>query len=279
MISDKIDETAYAKLEDDFRKQVQVDRLKYKCDDIVFLPLFIKPTHKVEYVFISMEPSLTKLWADPPRRSTAESQIEKGFRNFMPDRFEDTIVHYCATKYLCTGGQTYYITDMSKGATSLAIAKQNREERWVEWFPLLMKELDIIAKNDATIFTLGNGVFDFINLRKATNTPQKTVVLDDWRKSRFSTNVVPLLHYSRNNAPAIINFIRANETKYNNFEWQINKKDVVGFASTLLTNTRTPSNMKKYCLEKLKKQNFTDLLKKLIFVYKEGFEMFKEKIS
>lgn len=94
-------EIDYAKLEEEFKSQVKKDRQSLECDDIVYLPLFPKPARKADFIFIAMEPSLTKLWAgDPPNRQNAESQVYKGFRNCMPFRFEDAILHYCPSKYL-----------------------------------------------------------------------------------------------------------------------------------------------------------------------------------
>jgi len=133
----------YEELENEFLKRVEKDRILLNYKNIVYLPVFLKPTCKVKYVFISMEPSLTKEWANPPDCSTAEAQISGGFRNFAPGRFEDAIIHYCAQNYLHTDYQNYYITDMSKGAMPPQKTNEVRIRTWLNWFPLLKEELEL----------------------------------------------------------------------------------------------------------------------------------------
>ena len=89
----------YKHLEKLFEDQVELDRQSSGCDDIVYLPSFPKPNGKACYILIAMEPSLTKAWANPPNRRGAESAAKKGFQNFMPVRFEDNILHYCAENW------------------------------------------------------------------------------------------------------------------------------------------------------------------------------------
>ena len=113
-------------------------------DGSVYLPNFM-PTGPVDYVFIGMEPSLGA-WASSLEK--AKAKIAAGFRNFMWS-MEDFILHTSARHYLCEPGQTYYVTDISKGAMSVKRANLDRTVRYERWFPLLVQEIDLVAKPDA----------------------------------------------------------------------------------------------------------------------------------
>src|SRR5437879_5864574 len=107
-------------------------------DADLYLPNFT-PSAPVDAVLIAMEPSLS---GRP--RAEAESRIAAGFRNFMWSP-EDFILHYAARCALCPLGGTYHITDISKGAMTVASARVNREARYTRWLDLLREEVDLIA--------------------------------------------------------------------------------------------------------------------------------------
>jgi hypothetical protein len=122
---------AYRDFEDRMRALAERDK-------DIFLPK-CEPEGKVNYVLICMEPSLGR-WtgrADPNQtRERARLRINAGFRNFLPSD-DVAILHFCIRRYLCSPGQRYYITDVSKGAMLVKEAGGEREQRYDRWFDLL----------------------------------------------------------------------------------------------------------------------------------------------
>jgi hypothetical protein len=142
-------------------------------DGSIYLPNFM-PTGPVDYVFIGMEPSLGA-WASSP--GDARAKIAAGFRNFMWS-MEDFILHTSARQYLCEPGQTYYVTDISKGAMLVQRANLDRAARYKRWFDLLKQEIELMAKPNAKVIAIGQAVAK--NLRALG----------------FTRPIDPILHYS-----------------------------------------------------------------------------------
>lgn len=257
----------YEELENKFLKRVEKDRELLSCDDIVYLPAFLKPTRKVKYVFISMEPSLTKEWA--PDRNKADAQIEGGFRNFAPSRFEDAILHYCAQKYLLTDYKGYYITDMSKGARPPQKANSERIRTWLNWFQLLKEELELVAEEDAQIFTIGKKVHDFLlgKTQKKKIPPENIMeykCIVNWIETRFRGKLKYLPHHSPMNKKYWGTFINEKKLKNAYAKYILTEDDLLAFTKTLLYNT----NSKITCMEGLQEKKLNESLKKMAFVYK-----------
>jgi|GEM_PF-851468 len=246
----------YEELEECFEKEVKRDR--DKCKDTVYVPPFIRPSCQADYIFIAMEPSLTTKWAgSTPKRKGGEAAVNKGYRSFMPGSLGVCILHYCAKKYLCTEGQTYYITDMSKGAMPVKRAKHGRKERWEGWFPLLEKELKLVAREDATVFAIGRDVADFLT--------QKRV------QGKFDYKPVYLLHHSDRNTRARKEFVAGRKPEFKEFKRNVTEKDLKDFASALLSEAGTEWAITK-SKKRLERQKLSDSRKMLIFCYKNTFE-------
>ncbi len=246
----------YEELEECFKKQVERDR--FKCDDIVYVPPFTRPSRQVDYVLIAMEPALTKKWAgNHPNRKDGEAAVKKGYRSFMPGSLGVCILHYCAKKYLCTGGQTYYITDMSKGAMPPPKANSDREKRWEEWFRLLKKELELVAKKDATVFAIGRDVENFLT--------------EKWVQGEFDYKPIYLLHHSDTNAKARKKYVDKRKPEFKNFKRKVTEKDLKDFASALLFEDGTEWAVTE-SKKRLEEQKLSDSRKMLIFCYKNTFE-------
>ncbi len=248
----------YKELEECFKKQVEHDRKRLRCKDIVYLPSFTRPSRRVDYIFIAMEPSLTTKWAGKkrPNRKDGEAAVKEGFRNFMPRSPESCILHYCAEKYLCHEGQTYYITDMSKGAMPVGKANSDREERWSEWFPLLEKELKLVAKKDATVFAIGKKVESFLTKNGV--------------KERFDGRLEYLLHPSRQAVGARKKFVAERKPEFDEFKQTVTKKDLVKLARPILSKEDTECAKKS--IKRLEDKGLTDSGEMLIFCYKITFE-------
>ncbi len=149
-----IDTTAYHDLERRFREQVEKDGSDQSGG--VYLP-FEEPTSRADYIFVGMEPSFGR-WAESIE--DAEKKIAKGFRNGAPARFTRSI-----ERFLCQSGETYHLTDVSKGAMLVKVAARDRERRWEEWYPLLLKEIEIVGKPGAPVIAIGRKVEAFLRKR------------------------------------------------------------------------------------------------------------------
>ena len=151
---------AYAELEAEFKEQVCNDGAEY-------LPL-ARPEGPVDFVLIGMEPSLGRLVSRSAhsdrekRRAEVREKCELGLKNSAWS-MEDFILHYCARHYLCRDGETYYITDLAKGAMLAKEAVEGRIARYERWYPILEKELGLVARQDAKIISIGDGVGRFLS--------------------------------------------------------------------------------------------------------------------
>ena len=156
---------AYKQLEDEFRERVEEDNRQLKdectgkednrCPWSIFLPN-MPPTAPVDYVLVAMEPSLGG-WAKT--KEEAQEKIDEGFRNFCGVR----ILHFAVREYLCPDGATYYCTDLAKGAMLTSDPSAGDEGKYQDWYPLLEKELGLVAKPDAKIVSIGAKVGGFIS--------------------------------------------------------------------------------------------------------------------
>ena len=108
-----------------------------------------------------MEPSL-RGWARTAEEATAK--VNGGFRNFVSSR-DDFILHFAIRHYLCAPRERYHITDVSKGAMLVEQAGIDRTQRWDMWYPLLLEELDLVAKPEAGIFAVGRSVEEYLRKR------------------------------------------------------------------------------------------------------------------
>lgn len=150
---------AYRKLEQEFEEQVASDNLDPDWDSI-FLPN-VEPTGPVDFILIGTEPSRGS-WAS--NREKAAQSIAGGFRNFAGCLRCDA-VHYAIDQYLCEGSGSYYLTDLAKGAMFITSPGAKRSAKYNRWYPLLVKELALVAMPGAKIIAFGNVPYHF--LRKA----------------------------------------------------------------------------------------------------------------
>ena len=143
----------YQALECEFRARVDEDNA-YHGAQSVYLPN-LAPQRPMDFVLVAMEPST----------GGGAGELKKG-KAFSPKNFsgsvEDFILHFCIREFLCGGGRTYHLTDLSKGAMLTRHADEKREERYRKWYPLLNRELELVAKPNAPIIAIGNVVHGFL---------------------------------------------------------------------------------------------------------------------
>lgn len=227
----------YAVLEERFRQQAE-------SDGDVFLPN-APPAGPVDYVLIASEPSL-KRWAQSPQE--AEDKISRGFRNFL-FYIEVFIVHFCVREYLCSPGQTYHITDLSKGAMTVSTANRDRWERFDRWYPLLLDELRLVAKPDAKVLAIGGAVESYLLER------------------RFEGLTGRLMHYSGQAVRHHMRYAQAREAEFKVLAEALTLDRIVETAKTVMAEAGSPAEFVEEALSRLSKPELTPSQKCLIFVY------------
>ena len=235
-------------LEKKFCQQVEDDREKHGI--VSSFVHNIEPQGPVDFVLVAMEPSLgvRQKKDEYPEDS---SQIE---RNFCWST-EDFILHFCIREYLCQAGQTYHLTDLSKGGMAVRKAKENPRPKYERWYPLLKKELQLVAKPGETrIIAIGNVVRDFL------------------RGKHLCESLETILHYAPTAAGHRNRKIQPWKESFpkfcEGFDGSTFEKSVV--------EVLKEAKMESYIDHRLKvpgnKSKLTESRMKLIFYYKNRFE-------
>lgn len=231
----------YTALEQRFRAQAQ-------AEGSIFLPN-VPPAAPAGFIFIAMEPSL-KSWSTSPE--DAQAQIAAGFRNFLFS-MEDFILHFCIRSYLCRQGESYYLTDLTKGAMPVTKAQENRRERYDRWYPVLLEELALVAKPSARIYAIGGAVEAYL------------------RRKRFDRPMVRLLHYSGRAAKHRTKAAQGREREFERFAQDLQPDAILKMAQELLIDVELPPEMMSRTLDRLGHGKLTDSRKKLMFTYYTEF--------
>ena len=158
-------EEAYSELEEEFSRRVHEDNKRGWCS--VFLPN-LRPAGPVDFVLVGMEPSLQ--WAKGDFE-VAQDKIDAGFRNFFgccnyenpPQDSGLGILFFCISKYLLRKGETYYLTDLAKGAMKTNSRGAGDAGKYEVSYPFLEKELGLVAKPNARIISIGGAVGGFLS--------------------------------------------------------------------------------------------------------------------
>ena len=75
----------------------------------------------------------------------------------------DLILNYGARRHLCQPGEKYYLTDLGKCAIPPKFVKGKiQKEEFTAWYPMLLDELKLVAKPDATVVPVGSATGDFL---------------------------------------------------------------------------------------------------------------------
>ena len=149
-------EEAYRSLEKECAMRVEKDNKEFGSESI-FLPNRM-PAGPVDYVLVGMEPLLAA-WAGD--LVDAQKKIDAGFRNFDGV----WILRYPVEKYLLWEGDSYYLTDLARGAMKTNDPAAGKPGKYDKWFPFFEKELGLVAKPDARIISIGNRVGQFLTER------------------------------------------------------------------------------------------------------------------
>ena len=185
-----LDKTAYRNLERRFREQVERDQVlaieRVKQGRGVYLPC-VEPANQVDYILVGMEPSFS--WAESVE--DAEKKIAKGSRNFAcPGNPKSPLALFMLSikRYLCQSGETYHLTDVSKGAMPVTVAALDRDRRYEEWYPLLLEEFALVGKPGGPVIAIGKKVERFLkgcDLQGQTGRPLFGVQHYSFQASRY----------------------------------------------------------------------------------------------
>ena len=244
----------YAALERDFERQVEKDN-KELCIKSLFLPN-IRPEGPVDFVLIAQEPSL-----GGAALKKAGENIKQGDRNFSGS-FEDFILHFCIREYLCQGGKGYHLTDLAKGAMAVRVAESQRKARYGSWYPLLQKELRLVAKPGARIISIGRKVEDFLN------------------KKKLARHLGEIPHYSLTGSWHWGKEAKADPEGFRKFCTTVSREKVERVAEEVLEEGGVKAALKEEKLKRLRGgSGLTESRKKLMFDYKVAFERMRGKSS
>ena len=171
-----IDLDAYGRLEDKFEKQVEDDRKLAKCtlghEYGVYVPNG-QPTDRADYVLVAMEPNFgAKYDIEDLERKKAE-----GLLGFQPGDLSEPLGLFVeAIKlYLCPNGETYWLTDVAKGAMPPAVAKKLNKKTWEGWYPLLLEEIELVGKPGCPVIAIGGQVEGFLGKKNFGSDPKHSL--------------------------------------------------------------------------------------------------------
>ena len=232
-------------LENEFKEQVERDNSELSVQSS-YLHNFT-PSGPVDYVLIAMEPST----GVPVRKihSRGSTQIDRNFTWSI----EDFIFHYCIREYLCQNGETYHLTDLSKGQMTTRDASKRRSDRYDRWYPLLAKELKLLSKPEGTrIIAVGNVVAGFL------------------KKKSLCECVEKVLHYTRTAAPHRDKVIECWREGFCKFIQSLDENAFEASIKEVLNDANMDSYI-PYRPEGGRPYKLTESRKKLMFYYKNRF--------
>jgi len=215
-----------------------------------------EPTGPVDYVFICMEPSIDG-WAES--YEDAERRVKEGFRNFIAG-LDVMLLHFAVRKYLCQSDETYYITDLSKGAMLVEKAKDEAIQRYDRWYEVLVAELDLLSKPNTVYFAVGKAV-------------EKQL-----RRRQFPGELVSLMHYSPVARPHRARLVRGHEAALTEFAGTLSREEILATAREVLEVSGVQT---AECREAMDIVDSPHLLSSsscaLVFVYKMMFESLQRR--
>ena len=154
-----------------FEDRVRQDNTEFSIRSIYFPNPVLSDSPRM--CLVAMEPAVREY-----KQDSLKDEIREGYVNFVCTP-EDIILHYCL--YISSGSTfNYHITDLSKGAMTLAEARKRRRERYKNWLPLLKEELTHFR--NPQLLSFGCGPESFL------------------KKTKDFETLGYMMHHSRNNS-------------------------------------------------------------------------------
>ena len=243
----------YEDLERKFNEQVQKD---FDCHGLESGMLRnIQPKGPADFILIAQEPAWGRQKKTGKRPPDWEFVKDTENRNFCGHIY-DFMFHFCIRNYLCKDGQTYYLTDLSKGAMSVKQAAATSRETYKRWYPLLVKELNLMAKPGQTrIIAIGRKVQLFLR-----------------RHEEFPA-VEQVIHYSNAATWAKIRAIQPHITEFPEFAERLDFDSILETTEDVLMRAGYSEKSRQKKREELcKGSRLTTARNQSIFYYKKRFE-------
>ena len=127
---------------------------------------YLAPRAPVDFVLVGKMTSISE-------KAAADTPYGK-FPDVPPPGYSlllsigDLILNYGAHRHLCQPGERYYLTDLGKGAVPPKYAKGKlQQEEFTVWYPMLLQELELVAKPGATVIPVGSATGNFLKAQKA----------------------------------------------------------------------------------------------------------------
>ena len=245
----------YEDLERKFCEQVQKD---FDCCSLKSKMLRnIQPDGLVDFILIAQEPALGRQISDQ-RPPDWECVKNKEGRNFCGSIY-DFMFHFCVRNYLCEEGQTYYLTDLSQGQMPVKQAEATSRETYKRWYPLLVEELNLMAKPEGThIIAIGRKVQTFLRRHKEFEGI-------DW-----------VIHYSNAANGAKARAIKPWLNEFPGFVETLNFDDILNTTEDVLDRAGYSKASRRDKRQRLLSgSRLTTARKKSVFYYKKRFEKLK----
>lgn len=128
----------------------------------------------IAYVVVGSEPSAD--WVKT--RAHALERIGRGLRN-LADGPENICLQYALERWLITGDEGYYLTDLAKCTVPVRVAAATRERRYSLCEPFLAREVELTAPR--AIVTIGLDAYRYLR---------------DHRRSTWPP-IISLLHFAK----------------------------------------------------------------------------------
>ena len=122
---------------------------------------YLAPRGPVDFVLVAKMTSISEQAAAeiPPGEFP---EVPPPYHNLLLS-LGDLALNYGARRHLCETGETYYVTDLGKCAVPPKRAKGNaQEQEFNYWYPMLLKELELVAKPNAIVVPVGSATGAFL---------------------------------------------------------------------------------------------------------------------
>ena len=174
----------------------------------------------------------------------------------------DLILNYGAHRHLCKPSETYYLTDLGKCAVPPTEAKgKTQEQEFNYWYPMLMTELKLVAKSNATVIPVGSATGDFLK-----------------RQSDFPYRLAePILHWSAAATAAAKMASSFFPRQWREFRQVTSWEDILGSTEEILAE----AGLGKYTddIHSRFKGKFKDIHRHYMFTYKMEMPLRRDNVQ
>jgi hypothetical protein len=133
-------------------------------------------------------------------------------------------------------------------------ADEDRIARYVNWYPLLIEEINLVASANAIVFAVGTHVAKFLERQK------------------FPRKFTRLIHYSGNAVGHWNKAAQEHEEDFKLFQSTVTNEDFFDNIKAFIECSGVPFIIRESALRRLRKGNLTLSRRKLMFNYKLIFD-------